>query len=118
MSKAMTRTTRPGRLARVATGLMATGLAVALAGTALCAPNPAAGKPLYTKYCLSCHTPDGKAKVKGSPDLSSKAVQSKMTDAKMTAAILNGTPHMPGYKKQMTAAQAADLVAYVRTLAK
>ncbi len=32
--------------------------------------------------------------------------------------ILKGTPHMPGYGKQISAAQAADLTAYVRTLGK
>jgi mono/diheme cytochrome c family protein len=106
------------RARRIATGLVAAGLVACLAGTGFTAPNPANGKPLFTKYCLACHFPDGKAKMKGAPDLSSKAAQEKITDQKMTDVILNGTPHMPGYKKQMSAAQAADLTAYVRTLGK
>jgi mono/diheme cytochrome c family protein len=106
------------RRGRSATGVLVAGLVVGLAGVGLSAPNPANGKPLFTKYCLACHTPDGKAKMKGAPDLSSKAVQEKITDQKMIDTILKGTPHMPGYSKQISAAQAGDLAAYVRTLGK
>ena len=111
------RTTHPSRLARFTTGLLTAGLFVGAAGVAMSAGDAKAGKPLFAK-CQACHYPDGRAKLKGAPDLSSKAVQSKITDARMVQIILNGTPHMPGYKSSVTPKQAEDLTAYVRTLGK
>jgi len=116
--KAMTRTTRPRRLSRVPAGLLTAALVAGLAGAGLAAPDLKAGKALFSKHCLACHTPDGKAKMRGAPDLSSKAVQSKISDERMTQVVLNGTPHMPGYKKLVSQADATNLIAYVRTLGK
>jgi len=114
----MTRTTRPRRLSRVPAGLLTAALVAGLAGAGLAAPDLKAGKALFSKHCLACHTPDGKAKMRGAPDLSSKAVQSKISDERMTQVVLNGTPHMPGYKKLVSQADATNLIAYVRTLGK
>jgi len=113
----MIQTTYPSRFARIVTGVMVAGLLAGVAGVATSAGDPKAGKPLFAK-CLACHYPDGRAKMKGAPDLSSKAVQSKITDARMAEIILKGTPRMPGYKSQFNEKQAEDLTAYVRTLGK
>jgi mono/diheme cytochrome c family protein len=114
----MIRTTRLGRRARVATGLLTAGLVAGLAGAGLAAPDLTAGKALFAKHCFACHTPDGKAKMRGAPDLSSKAVQDKIGEARMIQIVLNGTSRMPGYKKVVTQADATNLIAYVRTLGK
>jgi len=114
----MRRTIQPNRRSQFVAGLMAAGLATCLAATALAAPDAAAGKPLFSRYCIACHFPDGRPKMGGAPDLSNKAVQAKITDQRMISVILDGTPRMPGYKAQINPLAAANLAAYVRTLGK
>ncbi len=98
-------------------GVLAASL-VALSASVAAVADVAAGKALYTKHCLACHHPDGRAKVKGAPDLSSKAAQGKITDAQFLKILLNGAGGMPGYKRVMSEPQAKDVMAYCRTLAK
>src|SRR5437879_3973605 len=92
---------------RTATGFLVASFLAASAGVGLCAPDAAAGKPLFNKNCIACHYPDGRPKLQGAPDLSKKTVQDKFTDEQFTKAILNGTPRMPPYKKIITEKQAA-----------
>jgi mono/diheme cytochrome c family protein len=42
----------------------------------------------------------------------------KASDTDLIAATTNGKGKMPAYKSQLTAAQIADVVAYIRTLQK
>jgi mono/diheme cytochrome c family protein len=86
----------------------------------LCA-DAAAGKASYEKACKSCHGGDGK----GNPAiakmmkvelkaLGSKEVQAK-SDADLKKVITEGAGKMKPVKT-ITDAQAADVVAFVRTL--
>jgi len=81
------------------------------------------GKALYTAKCQGCHGANGEGKeaiakmfnVKMMP-LGSKEVQAK-PDAELQAVITAGKGKMKAISG-LTAAQAGDIVAYVRTLKK
>jgi len=69
--------------------------------------------------CGLCHGPDGKGKVKGTPDFSDKAWQQKTTDAAMTEQIKKGkVPQMPPYEGKLSDAEINALIAYIRTFGK
>jgi mono/diheme cytochrome c family protein len=78
------------------------------------------GKEVYTAKCVSCHGTNGEGKpaiakmfnVTQAP-LASKEVQAK-TDAQLTEVILKGKGKMKPVA--VTEKQAADVVAFVRTL--
>ena len=94
---------------------------VLIAGSAFAAAPPAT----YTKSCQSCHGADGKGSAMGTklgaPDLGSVAVQ-KMSDDQLSKAILTAEGHKKyphNYSgKGMTADQAKEIVAYIRTFKK
>jgi len=76
----------------------------------------AEGKALYDTKCKGCHKPDGS----GMPAMKMRAlgsaeVQAK-SDADLQKDITGGTGKMK--PQQVTDAQAADLVAFIRTLKK
>ena len=79
------------------------------------------GKEIYTAKCAPCHGPNGEGKaaiakmynVTQAP-LASKEVQAK-TDAQLQAVILKGQGKMKPVAG-VTEKQAADVVAFVRTL--
>jgi mono/diheme cytochrome c family protein len=79
------------------------------------------GGSTYKAKCAACHGPDGKGetatgksmKVK---DLASDEVQ-KLSDADLSAALVNGKGKMPAYKT-LTPEQVKSLVAYIRSFAK
>jgi mono/diheme cytochrome c family protein len=102
---------------RIATGLLTAGLLAATTAVSLAARDVNAGKTVFSKNCIACHLADGRPKLRGAPDLSSKAEQKKYNDAQFIAIIQKGTRSMPPYKN-LTQPQLTDLVAYVRTLAK
>jgi len=99
-------------------------LILAIAGMALAAPagNANNGKTLFASKCASCHGPEGEGKdaiakmfkVQMKP-LGSKEVQS-LTDAVLKKDIVEGNGKMKPVK--VTDAEAADIIAFVRTLAK
>ncbi|HYL05857.1 MAG TPA: cytochrome c [Thermoanaerobaculia bacterium] len=102
-------------------------LTLLAAASALAAPpaaraDAAAGAPLYKDKCMGCHgadgsgsTPMGKAlKVQ---DLRKPEIQAKK-DAELAASITNGKGKMPAQKGNLSAAQVAEIVSYVRTLGK
>lgn len=84
--------------------------------------NAAKGKELYAQKCASCHGPAGEGKdsvakmfkVTLKP-LSDKDVQAK-SDADMKKLILEGAGKMKPIK--ISDAEAADVIAHVRTLKK
>jgi quinol-cytochrome oxidoreductase complex cytochrome b subunit/mono/diheme cytochrome c family protein len=78
---------------------------------------------LYRQYCLVCHGPDGKASemkrsmpILAENDFSDPAWQNKVSDGQLEASILNGKGTlMPAFgPDRINAAQARDLVAYIR----
>jgi mono/diheme cytochrome c family protein len=74
------------------------------------------GKAVYDTKCKACHKPDGSgmAAMKMRP-LGSADVQAK-SDADLKKDITTGTGKMKA--QAVTGTQAADLVAYIRTLKK
>jgi mono/diheme cytochrome c family protein len=78
------------------------------------------GAALYKAKCATCHGPDGSG---GTPmgkslkvrDLRSDAVQ-KQTDIELTKVISGGKGKMPPYGKQLSNADIAAIIAYIRTL--
>jgi mono/diheme cytochrome c family protein len=92
-------------------------------GSALAAAGDAeAGKAVFSKNCKVCHGADGKgnaaiAKVMNAtlPDMTSKEFQSK-TDEALKKQITEGGTKMKPIK--LTDQEIADVIAYVRSLAK
>ena len=87
------------------------------------AGNAQAGQAVYVKTCKTCHGVSGegnpaiaKALKVPIPNLAAKAVQSK-SDDEMKKGILSGTGKMQPVKA-VSPAQALDVIAFVRTLAK
>lgn len=94
-----------------------------LAGLALASGSAQAGKAVFEKSCKTCHGADGR----GNPaiakmmkvtmrGLDSKEVQSK-GDAELKKDIVGGTGRMKPVKG-LSDNQLADVVAFVRSLAK
>ena len=85
--------------------------------------DPAAGKAVYMKKCGSCHNLDGSPKDAIAKmfkvemrDLSSKEVQAA-SDADLEKIITDGKGKMKG-SKDISAKDMADLIAYIRSIAK
>ncbi len=93
--------------------------------TLACASTQAhaqAGAATYTAKCQMCHGADGAGgtpagKSMGALPFSSAALI-KASDADLIAATTNGKGKMPAYKSQLTAAQIAGVITYIRTLQK
>lgn len=83
-------------------------------------------KALYTGRCTACHGPtgagDGPAAAALAPRPASfvdSAFQATRTDQQLTTAITDGKPPMmPGFGRQLSAAEIRSLVEYVRRLGK
>ena len=81
----------------------------------------------WENLCAKCHGADGKGQTKAGKKLSVKdytdaKVQAELKDADMEKAILEGVndkagkERMKAYKEEISAAEAKELVAYVRKL--
>ncbi len=120
-------------LARTLTGvLIALGLGTALAETGV-RPDPAAvarGAELYASHCISCHRKDGvgEPRVPWSirrPDLIEAMPLNETShawhhgDEQLISMILEGTERsrrrMPVFRGVLSAEDAADLVAYIKS---
>ncbi len=81
---------------------------------------------LYGKYCVSCHSKDGRAKtMKGkfthARDFSDSKWQDDVSDERIFNSIMNGRSlrgNMPAFGKKFTEQEAESLVTYVRGLRK
>jgi mono/diheme cytochrome c family protein len=96
---------------------------VILAGA--CAATTAqaqAGAGTYKAKCMMCHAADGSGNTPAGKSMGALSFKSaaliKASDTDLIAATTNGKGKMPAYKSQLTAAQIADVVAYIRTLQK
>jgi mono/diheme cytochrome c family protein len=103
--------------------MLGTMAAVLLAAATLSAADAAAGKAIYDKSCKTCHGADGtpnaaiaKSYKVEMRHLGAKEVQA-LTDADHVKAVTDGIGKMKAIKS-VTAAQARDVVAFVRTLKK
>ena len=91
-------------------------------GTAAWSADAKAGKATYDKLCSSCHAADGKgnpgmAKVMKGLDIVGKATQAKKDD-QLLKVIVQGEGKMPGSGKNLSKQEQANVLAYVRSLAK
>jgi mono/diheme cytochrome c family protein len=112
-------------------------LVAVLALTLTAAPGQAAdvakGRKLYVQNCEKCHGKAGKGdgsllkrmKADVKPvDYTDKAAMAKWSDADMTKIIKEGghaagrSKVMPSYSEKLSDADVADLIAYIRSLAK
>ncbi|MFN2530727.1 MAG: cytochrome c [Pyrinomonadaceae bacterium] len=84
------------------------------------------GPQLFSKYCVSCHGKDGraktlKAKFNHARDISDAKWQDEVTDERIFNSILNGRSvrgNMPAFGRKITEQEAEALVTYVRGLRK
>jgi mono/diheme cytochrome c family protein len=79
-------------------------------------------KSLFKAKCAMCHGPDGAGKTTMGqtlkiPDLHSEDVQ-KLSDAELTQTVTKGKNKMPAYEAKLSKEQIAQLVGFVRDLAK
>lgn len=86
------------------------------------ARSQSSGEKTYKAKCASCHGPDGAGataagKATKARDFCSDGVKSE-SDDDWTAIIGKGKNKMPGYEKQLSAAEIKDVVAYIRSLCK
>lgn len=102
-----------------------------VASTVLAAGDPVAGKAKYDTLCVTCHgasgAGDGVAAASLNPkprNFSDKAAMSTRTDDQLSAVIKNGgasaglSASMPPWGAMLNDADIANVVAYIRTLAK
>jgi cytochrome c6 len=80
------------------------------------------GESLFKGKCAMCHGPDGAGKTTMGqtlkiPDLHSEDVQ-KLSDAELTQIVTKGKNKMPAYEGKLSKEQIAQLVGFVRDLAK
>jgi mono/diheme cytochrome c family protein len=80
------------------------------------------GESLFKAKCAMCHGPDGAGKTSmgqalKTPDLHSEDVQ-KLSDAELTQIVTKGKNKMPAYEAKLSKEQIAQLVGFVRDLAK
>jgi mono/diheme cytochrome c family protein len=73
------------------------------------------GQQIFTHICQGCHMPDGKGAV-GAGHYPALASNPKLAAAAYpTVMVVNGRGGMPAFGKQLSDAQVADVVNYVRT---
>jgi cytochrome c oxidase cbb3-type subunit 2 len=82
---------------------------------------PADGKPLYAKWCSTCHGADGKGNGSGTVGLASESpapLPKGMSDAYLFWRIREGVPNtmMYGFRPALTETEVWDLTAYVTGL--
>jgi len=79
---------------------------------------PADGKPIYEKYCLTCHGPKGVGDGPGAKGLiggGPAALPKNMANSYMFAAIRNGLPntHMYGFEPLLSETEIWNVTAYI-----
>jgi cytochrome c6 len=95
---------------------------VAATACATACAHGQAGADTYKAKCMMCHAADGSGNTAAGKSMGaipfSSAALIKASDTDLIAATTNGKGKMPAYKTQLTAAQIAAVVAYLRTLQK
>lgn len=95
---------------------------VVLAFVYAATPSHAQGADTYKAKCMMCHAADGSGNTPAGKSMGALSFKSaaliKASDADLIAATTNGKLKMPAYKSQLTTAQIAEVINYVRTLQK
>lgn len=78
---------------------------------------------VYQQNCARCHGADGRGETKlgqlyGTPNLTEASLHTRFSDKKLSAIITSGQGSMPAFKKNLSKAEIAALVAYVRRFRK
>ena len=80
------------------------------------------GAPLFKQNCAPCHAMDGSANTPAGKSLKAKDLRSaevqKKTDEQLANQIRNGKGPMPAFKARFKENEIAELVAFIRALAK
>ena len=113
---------KSGSSAAVSLGMMSFAMLVFFLLFGSPAQSQSPGEKTYKAKCASCHGPDGAGataagKATKARDFCSDAVKGE-SDDDWTAIIGKGKNKMPGYEKQLSAAEIKEVVAYVRSLCK
>lgn len=88
------------------------------AGSSSAGGHPAAA--IFQQKCAACHGKDGRGiRAVGTPDFSSQALQTSLSDDTIRDAIRHGRAggRMPAWSGQLSESQIGDLVTYIRSLA-
>jgi mono/diheme cytochrome c family protein len=94
-------------------------------GGLIASGQPAHGKVLYAQYCASCHGATGHGEFdwehreRGAPALDSSGHAWHHEDAQLMSMILDKPlpdSRMPAWRNVLSRSDAADLVAYIKTL--
>ena len=82
-------------------------------------PSPPPAANLFQENCAKCHGPDGKGtRNAGTPDFTSRSIQSGLSDRQVTDTIRHGKPgRMPAWADKLTEEQITGLAAYIRSFA-
>jgi len=80
-------------------------------------PASSAAASLFAQNCAGCHGSDGKGtRSAGTPDFTSRSVQSGFSDQQIVDTIRNGKPgRMPAWSGKLSDSQIAELATYVRS---
>ena len=99
--------------------------AALLLGAVVAARAAPDGAALYAHYCIPCHGPDGRAHSPAARKLKAKDLAgSRLPDADIAHQIANGKKdaagkqRMPAFKPELTDAEIAALVGFVKGLRK
>jgi len=86
------------------------------AGTVRPAGAEAPAAQLFAQRCSGCHGDGHGISTAGTPNFTSPAVQSKLTDQQISSTIRNGkSERMPAFGKELNDQQISALTAYVRS---
>lgn len=78
---------------------------------------------VYQQNCARCHGADGRGETKlgqlyGTPNLTEATLHVRFSNKELSAIISSGQGGMPGFKKNLSKAEIAALVTYVRRFKK
>src|SRR4051794_34289464 len=93
-------------------GLLAAGLAGCGGSTAARIAN---GETVYTEHCATCHQVDGEGYAQVYPNLAGNPIVQLPDPAPVVTIVLHGRASMPGFAEELSPAQIAEVVSYVRS---
>src|SRR3954447_13632011 len=106
-----------GQAARTGARLVLVGLLVV--GLAGCGGSNSArianGETVYTEHCATCHQVDGEGYAQVYPNLVGNPIVELPDPEPVVTIVLHGRASMPGFAEELSPAQIAEVVSYVRS---